>query len=314
MSILVQVTGWDPEPWAVMFRTLAPNRPVFTGVDDANRATIRYAMVWKPAPGLLGQLPNLAAIFNLGAGVDAILADTSIPPHIPIVRGVDANLTMRMVEWVTLHVLLHHRQMLFYRDRQAEQRWAERVQPAAAEVTVGILGLGTLGIAAATTLKQIGFRLAGWSRSAKTVPGIDCFAGAHGLDPFLAQTDILVCLLPLTSETKGILNAGLFAKLKRNGPLGGPVVINAGRGGEQVETDILAALDQGTLAGVSLDVFEQEPLPANSPLWRHPRAILTPHNAADSDPRSICAHVLTRIADIEAGRPLAPVVDRARGY
>jgi glyoxylate/hydroxypyruvate reductase len=314
MSILVQVTGWDPQPWVVMFRTLAPDRAVYTAVDDTNRASIRYAMVWKPPAGLLGQLPNLQVIFNLGAGVDAILADTSIPSHIPIVRGVEANLTMRMVEWVTLHVLLHHRQMPFYRDRQAERHWAERVQPAAAEVTVGILGLGTLGLAAAATLKGLGFRLAGWSRRPKTVPGIDCFAGASGLDPFLAQTDILVCLLPLTAETRGMLNAALFAKLKRGGALGGPVVINAGRGGQQVETDILAALDSGVLTGVSLDVFEQEPLPADSRLWLHQRVIITPHNAADSDPRAICDHVLKRIADAEAGRPLAPLVDRARGY
>jgi glyoxylate/hydroxypyruvate reductase len=314
MSILVQVTGWDPEPWAVMFRTLAADRAVYSSVDDSNRAAIRYAMVWQPSSGLLAALPNLQVIFNLGAGVDAILADTSIPPHIPIVRGVDANLTMRMVEWVTLHVLLHHRRMPFYRDQQAARHWAEQVQPAANEVTVGILGLGQLGQAAAVALKHLGFRVAGWSRSRKTAAGVACFAGSSGLDPFLAQTDILVCLLPLTPATRGILNAGLFAKLKRNGPLGAPVVINAGRGGQQVEADIVAALDSGMLAGVSLDVFEREPLPPESPLWQHPRVIITPHNAADSDPRSICAHVLTRIADFEAGRPLAPLVDRALGY
>ncbi len=314
MAILVQVSGWDAEPWAVMFQSLAPDRAVVTAAEPARFASVGYAMVWKPDPGLLAKLPNLKVIFNLGAGVDAILADATVPMHIPIVRGIEANLTLRMVEWVTLHVLLHHRRMPFYRDQQQRSTWADVQQPAADEVTVGMLGYGTLGMAAGAVLKQLGFKLVGWSRSPKTAAGVNTFHGAAGLAPFLAQTDILVCLLPMTPETKGILNRGLFLQLKRGGPLGGPIVLNAGRGGEQVEADILTALDDGTLQGVSLDVFETEPLPAGSPLWRHPKVIITPHNAADSDPRGICRYVLDAIARHEAGQQLPNLVDRQRGY
>jgi glyoxylate/hydroxypyruvate reductase A len=188
------------------------------------------------------------------------------------------------------------------------------MQWAASAISVGVMGLGTLGADAADALKRLGFRVAGWSRSPRSIDGIECFHGEAQIDPFLRRTDILVCLLPLTPETRHILNRGLFEKLNRTSPLGAPVLVNAGRGGLQNEADILQCLDDGTLGGASLDVFAVEPLPVDSPFWTHPRVVLTPHNAADTDPDEISKYVVQQIARFEAGGALENVVDRSRGY
>jgi glyoxylate/hydroxypyruvate reductase A len=176
------------------------------------------------------------------------------------------------------------------------------------------MGLGTLGSNAAEVLRRLGFRVSGWSRSPRQVDGIDCFHGNAQLDAFLQRTDILVCLLPLTPDTRHILNRGLFARLNRNSPLGAPVLINAGRGGLQNEADILTCLDDDTLGAASLDVFANEPLPAESPFWTHPKVVLTPHNAADTDADEISKYVARQIERFEAGGALENVVDSARGY
>jgi glyoxylate/hydroxypyruvate reductase A len=252
-------------------------------------------------------------IFNLGAGVDALMADPSLP-KVPLVRVAVGDLTGRMTEYVVLHVLMHHRQELYLRASQREKRWAPKFQWPANAVSVGIMGLGTLGANAAQALRHLGFRVSGWSRSAKAIEGIECFHGNAQLDAFLGRTDILVCLLPLTPDTRHILNRGLFAKLNRDSPMGAPVLINAGRGGLQNEADILCCLDDGTLGAASLDVFAQEPLPAESPFWSHPKVVLTPHNAADTDPDEISKYVARQIARFEAGGALENVVDPVRGY
>ena len=182
------------------------------------------------SPGELAAFPNLRVIFNLGAGVDALMADRSLP-DVPLVRVAVTDLTARMTEYVVLHVLMHHRQELYLRESQREKRWAPKMQWAAGAISVGVMGLGTLGADAADALKRLGFRVAGWSRSPRTIDGIDCFHGEAQIDAFLRRTDILVCLLPLTPETRHILNRALFEKLNRSSPLGAPVLINAGRGG-----------------------------------------------------------------------------------
>jgi len=211
-------------------------------------------------------------------------------------------------------VLMHHRQELYLRASQREKRWAPKFQWPASAVSVGIMGLGTLGVNAAHALRHLGFRVSGWSRNPKEIDGIKCFHGSAQLDAFLGQTDILVCLLPLTPDTRDILNRGSLAKLSRNSPMGAPVLINAGRGGLQNEADILACLDDGTLGAASLDVFVQEPLPGDSPFWTHPKVVLTPHNAADTDPDEISKYVARQIERFEAGGGLENVVDPARGY
>jgi glyoxylate/hydroxypyruvate reductase A len=313
MAILLAISGWEPDAWLTRFRALGGGREIRLIPDVGDPAAIDYACVWKPPQGLLATLPNLRAIFSLGAGVDHLLGDPALP-DVPIVRIADPDLTMRMTEYVVLHVLLHHRRFKLYDASQRARRWRDEGDPAASDVRVSIMGLGVLGQAAAAALKPLGFQLAGWSRTAKTMPGIETFAGEAGLTPFLARTDILVCLLPLTAETRGFLNYQIFQKLARDGALGGPALINAGRGGLQVEADILRALDDGTLTGASLDVFEQEPLPADSPLWTHPKLFITPHNAAQSDPKALTKYVLGQIERFERGLPLKNVVDRKRGY
>ena len=306
--------NWSPERWKIRFTDVCRDRRVILmPVPGFDPAEVSYAAVWKPVPGELAAFPNLKAIFNLGAGVDALMADQSLP-NVPLVRVAVDDLTNRMMEYVVLHVLMHHRQELYLRNSQAAKRWAPKHQWPAGAISVGIMGLGTLGIRAAKVLKTIGFRVAGWSRSARQVEGVDCFAGSAELGAFLRRTDILVCLLPLTPETRCILNRDLFAELNRTSPLGAPVLINAGRGGLQNEADILRCLDDGTLGAVSLDVFTQEPLPADSRFWTHPKVVLTPHNAADTDPDEISKYVARQIARFDAGGALENVVDRGRGY
>ncbi|MGA2492893.1 MAG: glyoxylate/hydroxypyruvate reductase A [Roseiarcus sp.] len=314
MSLLFAAPGWDEGPWRKRFAALLPGRTLVTSETLVDRAAARYAIVWRPPRGLLAELPQLEAIFSLGAGVDAILSDPNLP-DVPIARIVDPDLTARMSEWVVLHCLMHLRQARRYERQQRERIWdGDDDQPAAADVRVGVLGLGQLGRDAAGKLAALGFSVAAWSASAKTAPGIACFNGAAGLDAMLARSDILVCLLPLTAATRGILNARLFAKLPRDGRLGGAILLNAGRGGLQVEADILAALDSGALKGASLDVFETEPLPQDSPLWRHPAVFVTPHNAAISHPDAIARAIAAQIQAHERGEPLRNLVNRGRGY
>ncbi|HUG63386.1 MAG TPA: glyoxylate/hydroxypyruvate reductase A [Methylomirabilota bacterium] len=313
MSILVAVRGWSPEHWIDALKAAAPGRRIERAPDVADPRAVRYARVWKPEPGYLSGFPNLEVVFSLGAGVDHLTSDPDLP-DVPVVRIVDPDLTMRMTEWVALQVLAHHRQEIAYRRFQEERRWRPLRQWTAAEMRVGIMGLGVLGQDAARALRGLGFQVSGWSRSPKTVEGIACHHGEAGLDPFLAGTDILVALLPLTDDTRGVLDAGLIDRLAVDGPLGAPVLINGGRGGLQVEADIDAALRDGRLAGASLDVFQAEPLAADSPLWTAPNCILTPHVAAESDPAALSAYVLRQIDAYERGEGLSNLVDKARGY
>jgi glyoxylate/hydroxypyruvate reductase len=306
--------NWSPARWKSRFDEVCRDRRVLLLPDaEFDPAEIYYAAVWKPRHGELASFPNLRVIFNLGAGVDALMADTSLP-KVPLVRVAVDDLTDRMMEYVVLHVLMHHRQEPYLRASQREKRWAPKHQWPASAVRVGIMGLGTLGARAAAALRGIGFRVSGWSRSARKIDGVDCFHGEAQLEAFLQATDILVCLLPLTPDTRHILNRKLFTKLSRNGPLGAPVLINAGRGGLQDEADILQCLDDGTLGAASLDVFAMEPLPVDSRFWTHPNVVLTPHNAADTDPDEISKYVARQIERFEAGGALENVVDPARGY
>lgn len=314
MSLLLAITGWHVEDWRARFAALLPELPIVTLGEPFDRRAVHYVASWKHPEGSLAGLPNLAAIFSLGAGVDHLFADSRLP-EVPIARVVDPDLTTRMSEYVVLHCLMQLRQQRRYDRQQRERIWDDdRFQPAAREVRIGIMGLGELGLDAARKLKVIGFDVAGWSRSAKTVDGLATFAGEAGMAAFLARTDILVCLLPLTPETRGVLNRELLAKLARDGRLGGPVLINAGRGGLQVEADILAALEAGELGAAVLDVFETEPLPQDSALWSHPRVTVTPHNAAMSAPEAIAGLIAAQIRRLEAGEPLRNLVDPARGY
>jgi glyoxylate/hydroxypyruvate reductase len=312
MSAFLFVTPtWDGAAWANHMRNAMPSRSIRVWPEMGNVDDVHYVAAWLPPANVVKSLPNLKVIFSLGAGVDAILSDPSLPTDKPIVRVNDPDLTMRMSEHVVMHVLMHHRQFHRLAENQRAQKWEQFEQHAASALRVGVMGLGVLGTDAATKLAMMGFPTAGWSRTQKHIDGVECFVD---LDTFLARTDVLVCLLPATAETDGILNRALIHKLARNGPLGAPVLINAGRGRQQVEDDILASLNDGELHAASLDVFRKEPLPTDNPFWSHPKVFLTPHSAADSDPATICRYVAKQIARYERDGTLENLVDRVRGY
>jgi len=314
MRSLIVASASDAAVWVEHLRRNLPGRSIRCWPDDVgDPAEVAYICAWKAPPGALGRFPNARVVFSLGAGVDHILADPALP-KLPLVRIVDADLTQRMTEYVTLHTLMIHRRQRAYDAQQKARVWHELAQPAARDVAVGIMGLGVLGKDAAEVLRRIGFRVAGWSRSPKTIAGIETFDGAAGLDAFLARTEILIALLPLTAATRGIVALPLLRKLNRDGALGGAHLINAGRGGLQIDADILMALDQGVLASATLDVFPTEPLPNDSALWTHPRVTITPHNAAWSNPAALAEGIARQIARFEAGQPLEGLVDTASGY
>ena len=314
MSFLVALGSGDPDPWMKQFRSLLPERAVVKLGDAFDPSSIEFAMTWYHPPGSLAHYPSLKAVFSMGAGVDHLFRDPKLP-DIPMARVVDPDLTTRMSEYVVLHALSIMRQMRRYRDQQKLNQWIDDDwQPAAADVRVGVMGLGVLGADAAQKLRMIGFDVAGWSRSDKMLDGISTYSGDTGLPAFLARTDILVALLPLTDETRGIINARLLKGLARDGRLPAPSLINAGRGNLQIESDILACLEDGTLNEVVLDVFQTEPLPMNSPLWSHPRVTITPHNASVSDPLAVARAIAAQVRRVEKGEALLNTVSRERGY
>ncbi|MDA0654967.1 MAG: glyoxylate/hydroxypyruvate reductase A [Proteobacteria bacterium] len=297
------------ESWSRALLDEMPGLDIRSWERPGNVAEIDYALLWKPPHGVLKTFPNLKAIFSVGAGVDALLSDPDLPVGVPLCRMVDASLTRGMVEYTVLHVLRHHRDQPLLAEMQRARKWEAFASPLASERQVGVMGLGEIGGAVASALVDLGFHVAGWSRGARDISGVECHHGPDGLRRFLKESEILICLLPLTARTESILNGDLFAQLPK-----GACLINAGRGGLQVEADILAALEAGQLGYVTLDVFQEEPLPVDHPFWGHPRVTVTPHNAAITSPRSATKIVAENIRRIEAGETPINVVDRNAGY
>ncbi len=280
------------------------------GKDHYAPQQIDYFVGFRPPHGFLKSLPRLKAIFSLGAGVDGFLRDPEFPRHLPVVRFVDETLQREMAQYVTMHSLIIHRQQRAFDAAQKDCAWRQRMlEKPSRDVRIGILGMGDIGAVTAERLLMFDFQVFGWSRSRKGVKGVTSFAGAKELPQFLSRCDIMVCLLPLTPETEGILNAKLFESLPK-----GAWVMNVGRGGHCKEADLIAALDCGHLAGAVLDVFQTEPLPANHPLWTHPKVTVTPHIAGITDPRNAAAFVVDCVARAEGGAPFPNVVDLSRGY
>jgi glyoxylate/hydroxypyruvate reductase A len=300
--------GWDALSKA-LFGHSAFNS-FLHGKDHYAPQQIDYFVGFRPPHGFLKTLPRLKAIFSLGAGVDGFLRDPEFPRHLPVVRFVDQTLQREMAQYVTMHCLIIHRGQRAFDAAQQDQLWRQRMlaRPSR-ELRIGILGMGDIGAVTAERLLMFDFQVSGWSRSRKRVPGVTSFAGQQELSRFLAQCDILVCMLPLTPETEGIMDAGLFAKLPK-----GAWVMNVGRGGHCNEPDLVAALDSDHLAGAVLDVFQTEPLPADHVLWRHPKVTVTPHIAGITDPRNAAAFVVDCVARAGSGQPFANVVDLSRGY
>jgi glyoxylate/hydroxypyruvate reductase A len=315
-TLLLHLSDFNEANWARRFAAALPGHRVVLRTDGCDPAEIDYIFIWKPRPDAFAGLKNLKAILSLGAGVDALLRNPSRPAGVPIVRFVDADLTQRMSDYVLANVMMHQRLATrFKRDQQA-RRWVQLYPPASWQTTVGIMGMGVLGQDVVRHLKAFGMPIRSWSRSPKAIEGVEGFTGPEGFDRFLAGTDILVNLLPLTPETEGILNYTNLRKLRRGGGHldGGPVLINAGRGGHQKDADIARALTDGTLGAASLDVFEVEPLPQESPLWTLDNCFITPHIAAASSEVTGVAYFSRVILSHEAGAPLPNVVDEARGY
>jgi len=276
-------------------------------------AGIKYALVWEFDDDLFTRMPDLEVIFCAGAGVDKVLTNPALPNNVPIVRFVDETLTTRMGEWVSLQALMHLRQQRQYDAHQRAKTWQDIPQPQASEIYIGIMGMGVLGQDTAHKLNTLGFQVSGWSRNKKEIEGITCY-DASETDAFLSQIHYLVGLLPLTDDTHRFFNRSIFEKMAKHPVLASPVFINGGRGGSQVEADIIACLKDGTLGGVSLDVFETEPLKTESPLWGFDNAILTPHVASNSDVVALGRHVDHQIKRYESGQGLQYLVDRNAGY
>lgn len=297
------------ERWAPHFRRAIPEVAWRVEPDLGDRAEIEAALVWRPAPGWLASLPNLKLILSQGAGVDHILVDPLLPRHVPIIRLVDPSMTRMMVEYVTCQVLRLHLREPTYRRQQQVGRWRQHMPPMASGRQVGILGLGELGAASAAALTALGFDVAGWSRSPKRLPNVTSFSGAAEYPAFLARSEILVCLLPLTEETRGILGSRTFDRLPQ-----GAGIINAGRGGHLVESHLLAALADGRVGDAVLDVFETEPLPADHPFWSHPRIAVTPHVAAMSNPATAADVIAANLRRLKTGEPFPDRIDPDSGY
>ncbi|MGU9980599.1 2-hydroxyacid dehydrogenase [Phreatobacter sp. HK31-P] len=308
MTLLYKANAVRGAEWGRHVAALAPDLPFRLWPDIGDPAAVRYLATWVPPDDMAATFPNLELVFSVGAGVDQF-DFTKVPDHVPLVRMLEPGIAAGMVEYVTLAVLALHRDMPRFLDQQRRQVWKEIQITAAARRRVGVMGLGQLGHAVLERLKAFGFPLAGWNRSPRAIDGVNCYAGTDSLKEFLGRTDILVCLLPLTDVTRGILNRDLFAAMPP-----GAMLVNVGRGGHLVEADFLAALDSGQLSAAMLDVAEPEPLPPGHPFWHHDKIVLTPHVASMTTPETAVRFVLDTIARHRRGEPLPGLVDRSRGY
>lgn len=309
MSLVLHVGAARAEWWKETMQSLLPDIPVHLWNDDYDFDSVRYAVVWKPPAGGLKRFANLECIVSIGAGIDHIMVDPELPRHVPIIRTTGDQLTIRMREYVVLHVLRLHRRLPEIEAAQPLKEWRQIIEPPAHERKVGVMGLGNLGADCASTLARVGFDVAGWARSKKIIDGVTCFAGEEDFNDFLARTEILVNLLPLTPATEGILNKTLFAALPQ-----GARVINAARGEHLVEQDLLDALESGQISNATLDVFYKEPLPPEHPFWEHPDILVTPHVASLIDPLVGGRVIADNIKAFRSGEPVPDMIDAERGY
>lgn len=306
MRISFCCTDTAPEPWLQGLQAALPDAEVTlwsAGVPAAD-----YAVVWAPPQQFFDEQQQLKAVFNIGAGVDALLK-LSLPPQAKIVRLDDAGMSVQMAEYVCHAVIRHFREFDAYEADTRQGKWSFRKPRSRADFPVGIMGLGVLGERVARALATFEFSVNGWSRSPKTVDGVQCFSGAQGFNDFLFASRVLVCLLPLTPDTRDVMNRDTLSQLQPGG-----YVINVARGAHLVEDDLLALLDNGHLAGATLDVFRTEPLPADHPFWTHPGITVTPHTSARTLRSESIAQIAGEMMALQRGEPVAGVVEACRGY
>ena len=309
MALILHVPGPRGPWWVEHMRELLPEIEVRPWDEPGDLETVEYAVVWKPPAGGLKRFPNLRCIISIGAGIDHILADPELPQGIPIIRTTGTDLSQRMREYVALHVLRLHRRLPEIEAAQPRREWLQLINPPAYERKVGVMGLGNLGADCARALAQIGFDTAGWARTPKSIENVRCHAGEAEFDAFLARTEILVNLLPLTPATEGILCKSLFDRLPE-----GACIINAARGQHLVEQDLLDALESGQISSATLDVFHKEPLPKDHPFWDHPKVLVTPHVASLIDPVAGGKMIAANLRRFIAGEPVPDLVDLSQGY
>ena len=306
MKLLFCCAGTKPEPWIAGLRAALPAAEVAVWEPGAPAAD--YAVVWAPPQAFLDEQPGLRAVFNIGAGVDALLK-LRLPPTARVVRLDDAGMSVQMAEYVCHAVIRHFREFDGYEADVQQGRWSYRKPRSRADFAVGVMGLGVLGSRVAQALRVFEFPVNGWSRSPKALDGVRGFSGREGFNDFLAASRVLVNLLPLTPDTQDILNRDTLSRLQPGG-----YVINVARGAHLVDEDLLALLDEGHLAGATLDVFRTEPLPAGHPFWAHPKITVTPHTSARTLRDESIAQIAGKIRALEQGEPIAGIVDPVRGY
>ena len=306
MRIAFCCTDTKAEPWLEGLRSAMPSASIALWAAGAAQAD--YAVVWAPPQQFVDEQPGLKAIFNIGAGVDALL-QLRIPPAMKLVRLDDAGMSAQMAEYVCHAVIRHFRDFEGYEDDTGSGKWSYRKPRNRTEFPVGVMGLGVLGERVARSLVQFDYPVVGWSQTPKDIPGVRSFVGAAQFDAFLKSTKVLVCLLPLTPATAGIMQQGSLAKLQQGG-----YVINVARGAHLIDDDLIQLIDNGHLAGATLDVFRTEPLPAGHPFWQHPKIRVTPHTSARTLRHESIAQIVGKIQALEQGQRIAGTVDQARGY
>ncbi len=309
MSIVLIRQDGKLELWKNVFTDLFPELPVYHFREEHPKADISMAIVWKHPPGSLKPYPNLKCIASFGAGVDFIFEDPDRPPDVPITRVVDDFLASDMAEHVVTVIMGHLKNMKQYAQDQKDHLWEPKSYTRISDHNVGIMGAGTLGSHLGKTLLNMGFKVAGWAKHPKKIDGMSVYHGEGSIGDFLAQTSILVCLLPLTPETSRILNRNTLSLLPR-----GAFLINVARGGHLAEDELIPLLDSGQLSGACLDVFEQEPLPGDHPFWGHPHIQITPHVASVSDPRAVVPQLASNFGRLQKGQPLMNQIDLSKGY
>lgn len=308
MTFLYKADPIRGEIWQRIFAEAFPKQPFHIWPDCPAPHDIEYLIAWTLPPVLPAEMPHLRAIFSVGAGIDQLGLD-AVPAHVPVIRLIDPNTAISIAEYVTTAVLALHRDLPVYAQQQAQKKWLQHPVTLAHQRRVGILGLGNMARATIDRLRPFGFALSGWSRSRHVVEDVTCFAGQEELNEFLAQSDILICLLPLTPETKGILNARLFEQLPE-----GAALVHAGRGAHLDSRDLIFALDSGRLRHAMIDVTLPEPLPVSDPLWSHPAIVLTPHIGAITNPETAAHIVIDNIRCLSRGEPANGLVDKSLGY
>ena len=298
----------DPTPWVTAIQAIDPAIDLRVWPNDGDKADITFALVWAQPQGIFTQYPNLQVVSSMGAGVDNLLQDTSIPTQATLVRMVDPRLVSQMGDYVLAATLNHVRQFPTYAQQQQQQQWQPLQPRNIDEVTVGVMGLGQIGSTVAHRLAQEGFQVVGWSRRPKSMVDVQVFSGQE-LTDFLVASEILICLLPLTAETENILNIDTLGQLPE-----GAYVINVARGNHLVEEDLLSLLNNNHLTGACLDVFRQEPIPQEHPFWSHPKVMVTPHIASLTDPVSVAPQIVENYRRMQNKQPLLNLVDIQQGY